>query len=454
MKIMVTGATGLIGRKLIHRLQVEGNEVFALARSPETLPELPELPEKNVFKWTDQDCPKSEILQGYDVVVHLAGEGIADQRWTNKRKKRLWDSRVLGTKNLVAGLSLLKAEQRPKLLISSSAIGFYKQSYEPQDESCDPGQGFLSDLCVEWENAAREAEKSQIPTLILRTGLVLANESGVLAKTGPAALGSGKQMMSWVHIEDMVRFILFAIHANELRGCFNLVAPNPVTNSHFTKTVAKYLGFPFTVKVPSIALKLALGEMSNLILASQNIHPTATLASGFKFKFEKLEDALKDLLGGRSLIDNYLSTKQFIPVNRKDVFKFFSEAENLEILTPPWLNFHIQKKSTDNTQKGTLIYYKLNIHGIPVRWKTLISEWNPEMSFIDNQLKGPYKKWHHVHTFEEVIGGTLISDEVTFQIPGWYLGKIALPLVRSDVIKIFKFRQNKIKELSQSGLLS
>ena len=166
----------------------------------------------------------------------------------------------------------------------------------------------------------------------------------------------------------------------------------------------------------------------------------------FKFKYVQLDDALKNLLGSASLTQHLFTTKQFVPSGRKDVFSFFSKAENLEVLTPTWLNFHIQKKSTPEIEKGTLIDYQLKIHGVPVKWRTEIREWNPDSSFVDFQLKGPYNKWHHLHTFEDVPGGTLICDEVTFKIPGWIFGNLLLPLIRKDVGEIFKYRQTKIKD--------
>ncbi len=448
MRILVTGATGLIGRHLIYRLQIDGHEVRALARTPKNLPELPE---KNIFHWTDDQLPPSEALLDCDAVIHLAGEGIADQRWTEARKKRLWDSRILGTRNLVAALAAIHFDRRPKLLISGSAIGIYGNGEQIQDESSIAGNGFLSDLCVEWERAATESEKFGVRTVLLRTGLVLAREGGVLKKSGPIILGDGKQWMSWVHVEDMVRFILYATQNEEVKGAFNLSAPAPVTNYVFTKAFSRVRKFPFTLTAPSLALKIALGKMSEIVLASQRILPKKTISSGFNFKWVKLEHALQDLIGNSSLIDNQFSARQFIPLNRKDVFPFFGKAENLEVLTPPWLNFHIENKSTPFIENGSLIDYKLNIHGVPVKWRTQISEWNPDKSFVDNQLKGPYKKWHHIHTFEDVPGGTLITDDVTYQIPFWFFGKLLLPLIRKDVSEIFQYRQEKIKDLYSRG---
>lgn len=450
MKIVVTGATGLIGRKLIHQLMIEGNEVFALARSPE---KLPELPPQNVFRWSDDKVPHSTILKNSDAVIHLAGEGIADKLWTSTRKQQLRDSRILGTKNLVQSIQALPPNERPKIFISGSAIGYYANNSESQDETSEAGSGFLADLCKDWEAAALECDNLGIRTVLLRTGLVLAREGGLLKKSGPVILGDGSQWMSWIHIDDVVHMIKFVLANEDAKGPINVTAPNPVSNKAFTEAYAKIKKIPLTLPAPAAILKAVTGDLSQAILANQKVMPSKMLTAGFEFKFTDLETALKDLIGNVAFTENFFSAKQFVPLERQQVFSFFSKAENLEILTPPWLNFNILNSSTPAVEKGTFINYKLKIHGVPVRWRTLIKEWNPDSSFVDFQLKGPYKKWHHLHTFEDVPGGTLISDNVTFVIPGGVLGKALLPLIQRDVETIFKYRQKKIKELQEENLL-
>jgi len=294
VKILLTGATGLIGRKLVLALLRAGHEVFALSRSAA---KLPELPEAHVFPWSDDQIPPSKALAHCDVIIHLAGEGIADQRWTDARKKRIQDSRINGTKNLVKAISALPQEQRPKLLISGSAIGYYAQSENSQDENSNPGQDFLANLCIEWEACAKESEQYGLRTVLLRTGLVLAKEGGVLSKTGPIVLGSGQQWMSWIHIDDMVRFILFAIENKNLSGPYNLTAPHPVTNKEFTKAVSQYRGFPLTLRAPKFALNLALGELAEAVLSNQRVLPTKTLSTGFQYQYAQLDQALNNLIG-------------------------------------------------------------------------------------------------------------------------------------------------------------
>ena len=446
----MTGATGLIGRRLIHSLMTQGHEVSALARSPH---KLTEMASDRVFPWSDQVVPSPEIFSGKDIVVHLAGEGIADKLWTAHRKNRLRDSRVQGTKNIVQAISMLPEASRPKVFISASAIGFYDGSTSPHHKNSVAGTGFLAELCRDWESSAMQARNLGLRTVLLRIGIVLAKESGFLSKIPPFVLGNGRQWMSWIHIDDVIRLIEFSIIENSLEGEFHLTAPNPVTNLDFMKIYSVAKGIPFLLTAPKWAIKLLTGELSQVVLSSHRVQPLKALQLGFRFRFESLNQALEDLVGHAKFTENYFLSRQYIPLPREVVFSFFSKAENLEILTPPWLNFKILNQSTPEIRNGALINYKLRIHGFPFRWRTLIDEWNPSESFVDTQVKGPYEKWRHLHTFEDVPGGTLISDDVTYEIPGWIFGKLLLPLIKRDVSAIFSYRQEKIQELVARGLL-
>lgn len=452
MKILITGANGLLGKYITRQLLLEGHQVSALARSPERVLELP--PEK-VFRWKHTEVPSRESLEGIDAVINLAGENIAGSRWTESRKKSINESRWLGTQNLLEGISKLPADQRPKLFLSTSATGIYGDTQQNEVHEDSPkGQDFLADVCRRWEGAAERAQDLGMRVVLMRLGVILSKEGGALSKMGPAILGDGEQWMSWVHIQDVSNFIRAALANENLSGPFNLVAPQSVKNRDFTKTLARVLKFPITLPTPSAVLKLVLGEMSGMLLSNQRVVPKKLLAAGFQFEFHDLELTLRDLFNNNSFLDNYHIVNQFVPLSRKQVFPFFSKAENLGIITPPWLQFRITRKSSEQVEKNTTIEYTLKIRGIPVRWKTLITEWNPDASFVDDQLRGPYSKWHHLHLFEEVPGGTLLRDEVTFQVPGWYLGRLFLvPFIRREVNAIFSYRQKKIAELLERGAL-
>jgi len=298
MKITITGATGFIGSSLTKNLLDSGHSIHILGRRrPAGLPESVGFSE---WKSTNEE-PPPESLAGADAVIHLAGEPVA-QRWTPEVKKRIRDSRVDGTRQLVNALST--QSRRPAVLVSGSAIGFYgSRGDEVLTEDTDAGDDFLARVTNAWENAAELAEALGIRVVRLRTGLVLGNGGGALAKMLPpfrfglgGRLGSGKQWMSWIHIDDLIRLILFSIENAAVRGAVNGTAPNPVTNAQFTKELAAVLHRPAVLPVPQFILRRALGEMANAVLASQRAIPKVAQSAGFEFQYPQLRAALERLL--------------------------------------------------------------------------------------------------------------------------------------------------------------
>lgn len=450
MKILMTGATGLIGRELGKKLVREGHTIRALTRNPKAA-QITQCFPATFFKWDGEKEPvPTEALQGVDVVINLAGEGIADRRWSEQRKKQLVDSRVGATRRL--GESLSQSGIRPRLYIGASAIGLYgdKKSF-PLVESAGPGEGFLPDLCRNWE-AAHLGVAAESHTLI-RIGVVLSERGGFLAqvaplfqKLGASRLGSGEQYISWIHIDDLVQVFLDAI-AGKISGVINGTAPNPVTNAEMTKALAKALHVVGMPPVPSLGLKLLYGELSQVLLEGQKVVPQILNESGFKFQYPRVESALEALRGDLGPGEQTLVTEVWLKSPRSEVFQFFCDERNLEKITPPEMLFKVLSRSTDQIQKGTLIDYDLRIRGVPVRWRTLIAEFVMNSHFVDEQLKGPYTKWRHLHTFEDLAGGTLMRDVVVYKVPMGLLGRwAASPLVDHDVREIFKFRSGAIRQ--------
>lgn len=446
MIFVVTGASGLVGRNTIHALLKGGHEVRALVRKPE---QFLDLPAKNIFAWNDSQKAPAEVFKNTDAVIHLAGENVSDGRWTKERKERIESSRVIGTRHILQAIAELSEKERPKVFVAAAGIGYYGLHVENESvESDSVGEDFLAQVCLKWEKEIFTAEALKLRTVCMRFGLILSADGGLLSKMGPEILGNGKQWMSWIHIEDVVGFIQQAAEKPEIKGVFNLVAPNPVTQKELAQQLILQLGYPTSFPVPKLALQLALGELSEIVLASQKVKPKALIDIKFKFRYSYLAEALKDIYHGRHYLDGRLKVAQFVPHKRHEVFSFFAKAENLEQLTPPWLQFHVEKKSSEEIKKGSLIEYRLKIRGVPVKWKTLISQWSPEQSFVDEQLSGPYKKWHHTHEFFEVRGGTLLTDVIIFRVPGHIFGKTLLSSwVRNDVQTIFSYRQKVIAQL-------
>jgi uncharacterized protein (TIGR01777 family) len=448
MKILITGATGLVGQKLGRKLAGEGHELIVVSRDALKAEKKLEFPARIL----EGDLSQAPLLinEKIDIVVHLMGESVASGRWTDRQKKSIMNSRVEGTKNLIASLT-----HAPKMILSASAIGIYgDQKDQIVNEESAAGKDFLAQVCIAWERELfRASDKfaSQTQLACLRLGVVLARNGGALEKIlvpfrigmgGP--VGSGSQYMSWIHIDDLVELFTFAIQ-NNFSGCFNAVSSQPVTNREFSKLLAQVLGRVLMPRVPALVLQLMLGEMSQVVLASQRVSNEKILLQNFKFKFNDLKSALNDLVLPLRNSVEVLESAQFIPKKKAEIFEYFSEAKNLEELTPQILQFQIQKMSSAKIHQGTLIDYRLKIHGVPVGWRTLIAEWIPNEKFVDTQLKGPYQMWHHTHTFEDLAGGTLMLDYVRFKLPlgylGWLFGGF---FVRSDVLKIFSYRREMI----------
>ncbi len=297
MKILVSGASGLIGSALLPHLSARGHDITRLVRAAAHArpPGVVWDPSAGVLDATS--------LEGFGAVVHLAGENIASGRWTAERRRRILESRRRGTRLLAETLSRLA--RPPGVLISASAIGFYgDRGPEIMREDSLPGQGFLPEVCTAWEAAAGPASQAGIRVVTPRIGVVLTAAGGALARMLlPFRLGaggriaSGKQYMSWISMVDLSRIICHLIEDNSMSGALNAVAPNPVTNAEFTKTLGRVLSRPTVLPLPAFAVRLLLGEMANeLLLSSTRVEPAKLLATGFQFEHPELELALRHIL--------------------------------------------------------------------------------------------------------------------------------------------------------------
>jgi uncharacterized protein len=298
MNVTVTGASGFIGRSLTHKLLETGCSVHVLGRKlPGGLPSAVRFSEWNP---TDTEPPAASLASA-DAVVHLAGEPVS-QRWTAAAKKRIHASRVEGTRRLVSALGA--QSERPRVLVCASAVGYYgSRGDEILTEASLPGSDFLAQVVMDWEDAAQSAEALGIRVVRLRFGMVLGRQGGALAKLLPvfrfglgARLGSGEQWMAWIHLNDAVNLILFAINFSAVRGAVNASAPYPVTNDEFTSRLATGLHRPAILRAPAFALRLLLGEMSEMLLGSQRVLPSAAKAAGFPFQYADLNAALDEIL--------------------------------------------------------------------------------------------------------------------------------------------------------------
>ena len=297
MKILMSGSHGLVGKALLRLLTNDGHEVVRLVRRERSFATLE-------VEWhPNQGRIESEHLEGFDVVVHLAGENIASGRWTSEKKRAIRESRVKGTALLSESLAHLS--RPPSVFLSASAIGYYgDRGNELLTEKSAPGDDFLPSVCIEWEKATKPAREKGIRIVNTRFGIILDPSEGALAKMLPpfkmgigGKIGDGRQWMSWIALDDVVSGLKFLIADTSTHGPVNFVSPNPVTNAEFTKALGRALSRPTFFPVPAFAARLAFGEMADaLLLSSQKVEPGVLQDKGFLFSWPTLEPALKHLL--------------------------------------------------------------------------------------------------------------------------------------------------------------
>jgi uncharacterized protein len=301
-KAVIIGATGLIGRHLVKLLEQHSYESVIVSRNAETA-KLFFGEKHNCISWDGKTAAAlAPSLEGADAVVNLAGENIAGGRWTKERKRKILSSRTDSTNAIVDAINA--CQSKPKVLIQASAIGFYGASMDREfDETCPSGNNFLATVTRLWEESAKKTDES-VRLVFLRTGIVLSPEGGALAemvkpfKFGVGGhIGSGKQWMSWIHLEDEVEAIRFLIEKKDAGGVFNLTAPHPVTMENFAGSIGKALGKKSWMHAPAFAIKLAMGEMGKeMLLSGQKVLPKKLIASGFDFSFSEVDVALEHLL--------------------------------------------------------------------------------------------------------------------------------------------------------------
>ncbi len=296
MKLLISGSHGLVGTTLINSLVSPDHDVYRLVRHYAE--------SDSEIEWSpDRYSIALARLEGFDAVVHLAGESIAEGRWTEEKKKRIRESRVKGTRLL--GDALANLSNPPKTFISASAIGYYgDRGDEVLTEKSEPGKDFLSEVCVEWEQATALAAEKGIRVVNCRFGIILDATGGALAKMLPpfrmgvgGKVGSGKQWMSWIALDDVIGGIKFALANDSIKGPVNFVAPAPVTNAGFTKTLGKALARPTIFPIPAFGVRLLFGEMADaLLLSSQRVESAVLQSSGYLFKYAQLDNALRHAL--------------------------------------------------------------------------------------------------------------------------------------------------------------
>ena len=305
MKVAVTGATGFVGSRLVERLHADDNQLLVLSRSAaraKTFFPKMTFPNIEIVEYTPKQAGDwQKAISGCEGVVNLAGEPIAESRWTEERKQSILDSRKLGTQKIVEAIQM--AESKPSILVNASAIGFYGTSETATfDESSSAGNDFLADVCQAWETEAQQVKEAGTRLVILRLGIVL-GMGGALAKMIPpfklfagGPIGSGNQWFSWIHLDDIVSLIIEALNNSQMEGVYNATAPNPVRMKQLCDAMGKVMNRPSWLPVPSFALEAMLGEGSKVVLEGQKVLPKRTEEVGFTYQYRQVESALSEII--------------------------------------------------------------------------------------------------------------------------------------------------------------
>jgi uncharacterized protein (TIGR01777 family) len=452
-KVAVTGASGFVGRAVVQALAQRGDSVLALGRNA-VVAGLP--PGVRAARY-DPNNPAThpEIFEGLDAVIHLAGEAV-DGRWNAEKKRAIYDSRVLGTRNLVATLAKCSLA-RPTVLVNASAIGYYgSRGDEVLDESSAPGTDFMAGLVKDWEAAADGAEPLGMRVAKIRVAFVI-GAGGAVQKLLPpfkafigGPFGSGAMWFPWMHLEDTAALILLALDRDDARGPINAVSPDLATNMRFVQALGHAIKRPAFMPVPPAALKLIVGEFAETVLGSQLILPRRAKELGFVWKHEMLEEALLDVLASnehRNPATSVIESEIVVPRPLEQMWQFFSDPMNLVRMTPPKMQLTMMD-AVPQLRFGATIDYSVKVSGVLLKWKTLISDWDAERRFVDYQIRGPYALWRHCHEFAPGSNGsTVVRDRVRYSLPWAPIGNLALPFVRRNLSEIWAYRRHKISEL-------
>lgn len=467
MRVLVTGATGFLGRALVPALCREGHTVVvwtrSAARARARLGAEVEI--------ADASEGLAAAVDGCDAIVNLAGEPILG-RWTAAKRRALVDSRVGVTRELVTAMAA--ARRRPRVLVSASAVGYYgHRADERLTESSPAGRGFLAELCRDWEAAARRAEDLGVRVVLLRTGVVLGRDGGALAQMatpfrlglgGP--IGSGRQYVPWIHLHDLVSIVVAALADDRLRGPINATAPGAITSRELAQAIGRALRRPARLRVPALALRIVFGEAAAVLLDSQRVVPAALGAH--RFSFPAIDGALADLVGGAPVAVRPLSgatevegpgggylrerrpvyelrTTTVLQAPIEEAFAFFSRADNLGMLTPSAMRFSIRGRAPEIAE-GATIEYRLRVGRVPITWRSHIVDWRPGRRFVDLQERGPYRSWWHEHSFRTVGTSTVMEDRVWYAPPLSVLGRLANRLfIVPTLQRIFRYRADVIR---------
>ena len=455
MRVLVTGATGLIGRHVCKQLLHAGHQLTVITRSKKKYDEIVGLPacilEHDLTKGLLRSSP---ILESIEVILHLAGENVARSRWSKAFKQKLYDSRVKTTQHLLDSFIHLK-QKKLSLIISASGIGIYDSSDKKCDEQTPTykNSSFFSHLCHSWEKCVDEKGHQLSSRVIkVRLGPVLARQGGMLAQMEPYAragiLGRmpGKDFwISWIHIEDVIRGLMFCIDNNKINSVVNFTSPEPCLYSNFVHALNQTFKKRDFLPPPKFLLSTLHGEMIDVLTKSHQILPKKLIDQGFSFDFPKVDMAFANLYTDFLLPLRYEGS-QWISKDKSAVFDFFSSPKNLEKITLPQFRFQLIEPYPSRIEKNVEMDYKIHIYGLNIKTKTKIVAYKPPDLFVDEEVRGLFHKWRHLHKFQSLAGGTLIEDCINYQLP-YRLNLLAHRIATNRIKEMFDYRRKMISRL-------
>lgn len=442
-KIIILGGSGFIAQELGIILAQKNYEIIIYTRNlKNTYLSFP----AQIRYWDGKEI--NDDLSDIYGIINLCGEGVFNKPWSKEFIQKLYDSRINPTKAVVQAVKKYPV----KVVINASAIGYYGNNQEADEHSL-PADGILADICKKWEQEAfGMASSTRLVTT--RFAVVLGLSGGAFASLLDlyalgfgACIGDGKNPGNYVHIEDVARFLVYALENEDISGIYNLVAPDNSSQNEFHKQLCSYTRSFAFMKIPEFMCKLILGQRANMLTQNCLVKSNKIPQTSFKFKFSNTKIILADLFSKRIHKKSHFYAKAiYLNANIKELWSFVSDEKNLETITPHWLNFKVLHKSTSCLQKGTIITYKLKLKAIPISWQSLITDWQEESLFADKQIKGPYGLWHHQHLFIPLQNGTLMYDYIDYDPPLWPFGEVALWMIKKDLKQIFDFRSKLLIE--------
>ncbi len=466
MQVVITGATGLVGRAVTARLLRDGHRVVAWTRDPARAGSRLGA-EVELLDARGGQAALNAAVAASDGVVNLAGASLLGRGFAPRNRRALRESRVETTRRVVEALGA--APKGERVLVSASAVFIYGNRGDAAvTEAEAPGDGPVAQVMRAWEDAAVAAEAAGVRTVRLRLGLVLGTDGGVIGRLAPwfraglgGRLGRGTQAVSWIHLHDLAEIVVRCLTDRRLRGPVNAVAPESVDGRTFTQALARALDRPAWVPVPGLLQRLALGDATRAITTGQRAFPGVLTALGFEFRYPALEGALAALFdpakipairpvgaaGAPVALAQAGSRPTYrleatceVPASAETVFAFLSAPENLGLLTPADMDLRIEAPAGP-VRVGTTIRYHLRVGPLRLGWKAAIRVWEPGRRFADEQVSGPYRTWLHEHRVHPRAGGSLMADRVWYALPLGPLGRLVHRLfVARALRRLFAYR--------------